>query len=61
MWRFVVTHFKFTKRLEDLAESYLRRALDVPEGHDIPPVRVSYSLSSFHLRPYLRSSRWCST
>lgn len=40
MWRFVVTHFRFTKRLEDLAESYLRRSLDVPEGHDIPPVRA---------------------
>ena len=47
MWRFVVTHFKFTKRLEDLAESYLRRALDVPEGHDIPPVRAYLLLLVF--------------
>lgn len=51
MWRFVVTHFKFTKRLEDLADSYLRRALDVPDGHDIPPVRVSL-LSSHHFCAY---------
>lgn len=59
MWRFVVTHFKFTKPLEDLAESYLHRALDVPEGHAIPHVRP---LRFLRLPlDHLRSSQRCST
>ncbi|KAH9931279.1 uncharacterized protein B0H18DRAFT_990914 [Fomitopsis serialis] len=37
MWRFVVQHFKFTQRLEDIAGAYLRRTFNVPDGHEIPP------------------------
>ncbi|CCL99964.1 uncharacterized protein FIBRA_01989 [Fibroporia radiculosa] len=36
-WRFVLRHFKFTRHLEELADGYLRRTLNVPEGDSIPP------------------------
>ncbi|KAF9818515.1 hypothetical protein IEO21_02753 [Rhodonia placenta] len=36
-WRFVVKYFRWTRDLEQLAEEYLRRTLNVPEGRPIPP------------------------
>jgi len=36
-WRFVVKHFRWTSRLQNIANGYLRRMFDVPDGEPIPP------------------------
>ncbi|KZT30813.1 hypothetical protein NEOLEDRAFT_1054252 [Neolentinus lepideus HHB14362 ss-1] len=37
VWRDVVRHMRWAKGLNDLAQGYIRRTLDVPDGSDIPP------------------------
>jgi len=36
-WRFVVTHFRWTARLQDIANGYIKRIFDVPEKGEVPP------------------------
>jgi len=36
-WRFVVKHFRWTKRLQSIGDSYLRRILGVRDHEPIPP------------------------
>jgi len=36
-WRFVGQHVRFTPRIEELADSYVRKAIGVEEGHPTPP------------------------
>jgi len=36
-WRFVVKHFRWTNRLQTIADGYLRRIFDVPDDGPIPP------------------------
>jgi len=36
-WRFVVKHFRWTNRLQSIADGYLRRSLKVPDHDPIPP------------------------
>ena len=39
-WRFVVKHFRWTKRLQAIADAYLRQIFDVPNHEPIPPVSM---------------------
>jgi hypothetical protein len=41
-WRFVVKHFRWTNRLQTIANGYLRRIFEIPADNPIPPVRTSY-------------------
>jgi hypothetical protein len=36
-WRFVTQHFRWTNRLQSIADGYLRRMLNVPDDEPIPP------------------------
>ncbi|KAI0068090.1 hypothetical protein BV25DRAFT_1793181 [Artomyces pyxidatus] len=36
-WRFVVKNFRFTSRLQSIAEGYLKRMFGVPEDGPVPP------------------------
>ncbi|KAI0315253.1 hypothetical protein OF83DRAFT_366370 [Amylostereum chailletii] len=36
-WRFVVTHFRWTSRLQGIANEYLKRMMNVPESDSVPP------------------------
>jgi hypothetical protein len=45
-WRFVVTHFRWTRRLQSIADSYLRLIFDVPDYEPIPPVSSGGLISS---------------
>jgi len=40
-WRFVVKNFRWANRLQAIADSYLRRILNVPEHEPIPPVSTT--------------------
>ena len=40
-WRFVVKHFRWTHRLQAIADGYLRRVFRVPYHEPIPPVSTS--------------------
>jgi hypothetical protein len=37
-WRFVLKHLRWSKRLQGIADSYLRIVFEVPEHEPIPPV-----------------------
>jgi len=41
-WRFVATHFRWTPRLQSIADGYLRRIFKVPDNDPIPPVSENY-------------------
>jgi hypothetical protein len=41
-WRFVVKHFRWTNRLQTIANGYLRHIFEIPDDKPIPSVRTSY-------------------
>jgi hypothetical protein len=45
-WRYVMQHMRWTKSLEDLADSYIRYAIGVPEGEPTPPYIAIHSRRS---------------
>ena len=40
-WRFVLRHLRWTKRLQRIADDYLRIIFEVPDREPIPPVSMS--------------------
>lgn len=40
-WRFVLKHLRWTKRLQRIADDYLRIIFEVPDREPIPPVSMS--------------------
>ena len=41
-WRFVVKHFRWTNRLQSIADGYLRRMFKVSDDEPIPPVSTTF-------------------
>ena len=39
-WRFVLKHFRWTKRLQAIADGYLRLIFEIPDHEPIPPVSM---------------------
>ena len=40
-WRFAVKNFRWTDRLQGIADGYLKRMFGVPEEEPVPPVSSS--------------------